>query len=156
MRDPRFADPENRLFAHANRRRLDAEQLRDTMLSVSGQLEFKVGGLNIGNAGDIDANNFSAQNTEYGYVFTDKRRSVYTPAFRNKRLELFEVFDFGDINQSMGQRTVSTVAPQALYFLNHPFVIEQAKAAAERTPATSGGDDERITTAFRRPRMLPR
>jgi hypothetical protein len=146
---PSAADPENRLFAHANRRRLDAEQIRDTMLAVSGQLDMKVGGLNIGGAGDIDANNFSAQNTEYAYVFADKRRSVYTPAFRNKRLELFEVFDFGDINQSVGQRVVSTVAPQALYFLNHPFVLEQAKAAAERTLASSGSDDEHLTTAFR-------
>jgi hypothetical protein len=147
---PSAADPENRLFAHANRRRLDAEQIRDTMLAVSGQLDMKVGGLNIGGAGEIDANNFSAQNTEYGYVFTDKRRSVYTPAFRNKRLELFEVFDFGDINQSVGQRVVSTVAPQALYFLNHPFVLEQAKAAAERTLATSSTDEEKIAAAFRR------
>jgi hypothetical protein len=146
---PSAVDPENRLFAHANRRRLDAEQIRDTMLAVSGQLDMKVGGLNIGGAGDIDANNFSAQNTEYGYVFADKRRSVYTPAFRNKRLELFEVFDFGDINQSVGQRVVSTVAPQALYFLNHPFVLEQAKAAAERTLASSGSDDEHLATAFR-------
>ncbi|MGB8168244.1 MAG: DUF1553 domain-containing protein [Chthoniobacteraceae bacterium] len=147
---PSAADPENRLFAHANRRRLDAEQIRDTMLAASGQLELKIGGLNIGSAGDIDANSFTAQNTEYSYVFADKRRSVYTPAFRNKRLELFEVFDFGDINQSAGQRNVSTVAPQALFFLNHPFVIEQAKAAAERTLAVPGTDDERIASAFRR------
>ncbi len=147
---PSVADPENRLFAHSNRRRLDAEQIRDTMLAVSGQLDLKIGGLNIGSAGDIDANSSSAQNTEYAYVFADKRRSVYTPAFRNKRLELFEVFDFGDINQSVGQRNVSTVAPQALYFLNHPFVLEQSKAAAERTLAAPGSEDERITSAFRR------
>ena len=101
----------------------------------AAQLDLETGGPNIGGAGDIDANNFSAQNIEYGYVYADTRRSVYTPAFRNKRLELFEVFDFGDINQSIGQRNVSTVAPQALFLLNHPFVIEQARAAAERTLA---------------------
>jgi hypothetical protein len=141
---------ENPLFAHANRRRLDAEQLRDTLLAVSGKLDLTYGGLNIGGAGDIDANNFSAQNTEYNYVYADTRRSVYTPAFRNKRLELFEVFDFGDINASVGQRNVSTVAPQALYFLNHPFVVEQARAAAEKTIALPGSDDDRIAAAFRR------
>jgi cytochrome c553 len=144
------SDPDNRLFAHANRRRLDAEQLRDTLLAVSGKLDLKYGGLNIGGAGDIDANNFSAQNTEYGYVFADTRRSVYTPAFRNKRLELFEAFDFGDINASMGQRAVSTVAPQALYFLNHPFVLEQARAAAEQTMGLPGNEEEKIAGAFRR------
>ncbi len=147
--DPKISDPDNRLISHANRRRLDAEQIRDTILSVSGELIEKLGGLNIGGAGDIDANNFSAQNTEYSYVYADKRRSVYTPAFRNKRLELFEAFDFGDINQSMGQRNVSTVAPQALYLLNHSFVIEQSRAAATRALASSATDEERITEAFR-------
>jgi hypothetical protein len=106
--------------------------------------------LNIVGASDIDANNTSAQDIEYGYLFADQRRSVYTPAFRNKRLELFEVFDFGDINTSIGQRSVSTVAPQALYLLNHSFVLDQARAAAERTLASSGDDAQRVITAFRR------
>ncbi|WP_157447487.1 DUF1553 domain-containing protein [Chthoniobacter flavus] len=144
------ADLENRLFIHANRRRLDADQLRDTILAVSGELKLDYLGSNIAGAGEIDANNFSAQNIEYGYVFKDTRRSVYTPAFRNKRLELFEAFDFGDINSSVGQRNVSTVAPQALYLLNHPFVVEQASAAAERTLANAGSNDERIVAVFRR------
>jgi len=144
------ADLENRLFLHANRRRLDAEQLRDTILAVSGQLKLDYLGLNIAGAGDIDANNFSAQNIEYSYVFADTRRSVYTPAFRNKRLELFEAFDFGDINSTVGQRNVSTVAPQALYLLNHPFVVEQSQAAAERTLTNPGSNDDRIVADFRR------
>ncbi len=147
---PAASDMDNRLFAHANRRRLDAEQIRDTILSVSGQLKLDLYGLNIGGAGDIDANDFSAQNTEYAYVYADTRRSVYTPAFRNKRLELFEAFDFGDINATMGQRNVSTVAPQALYLLNHSFVVEQARAAAERTLASSDDGDARLVSAFRR------
>ena len=145
---PNPADPENRLFAHANRRRLDAEQIRDTLLAVSGQLQLDYLGPNIAGAGDIDPNTTAAQTIEYGYVFKDARRSVYTPAFRNKRLELFETFDFGDINSPMGQRNVSTVAPQALFFLNHPFVVEQARAAAERTLALP--ENERLVSAFRR------
>ena len=145
---PNPADQENRLFAHANRRRLDAEEIRDTILAVSGQLQLDYLGPNIAGAGDIDANTTGAQNIEYGYVFKDKRRSVYTPAFRNKRLEIFEVFDFGDINGSVGQRNVSTVAPQALFFLNHPFVVDQARAAAERTLALP--EKERLISAFRR------
>jgi len=143
------SDPENRLFAHANRRRLDAEQIRDTLLTVSGQLKLDYLGPNIGGAGDIDANTTAAQNTEYNYVYADTRRSVYTPAFRNKRLELFDAFDFGDINATMGQRNVSTVAPQALFMLNHPFVVEQARKAAEHSLARAGTDDDRIVDAFR-------
>jgi hypothetical protein len=145
---PGAADPENRLFAHANRRRLDAEQIRDTILAVSGELKTDYLGSNIAGAGEIDANNFSAQNIEYGYVYADTRRSVYTPAFRNKRLELFEVFDFGDINASISQRSTSTVAPQALFLLNHPFVVEQSRAAAARTLELP--EPARIDALFRR------
>jgi hypothetical protein len=141
-------DPDNRLFAHANRRRLDAEQIRDTMLVVSGALDLRTLGPNIGNAGEINANDSSAQNIEYKYEFTDVRRSVYTPAFRNRRLELFEAFDFADINAPVGHRSASTVAPQALFLLNSPFVLAQAKAAAERAVASSSGDDERLVNAF--------
>ena len=147
---PAASDMDNRLFAHANRRRLDAEQIRDTILAVSGQLKLDLCGPNIGGAGDIDANTTAAQNIEYAYVYADTRRSVYTPAFRNKRLELFEAFDFGDINASIGQRNVSTVAPQALYLLNHSFVVEQARAAAERTLTAADNDEARLASAFRR------
>ncbi len=137
-------DPDNRLLAHANRRRLDAEQLRDTILTVSGELQLTVGGPNV-----VGANENSPQAFEYTYEFADKRRGVYSPAFRNKRLELFDVFDFGDINAPVGRRNVSTVAPQALYLLNHPFVLAQAKVAAERALASSASDEERLTAAFR-------
>ena len=137
-------DPDNRLFTHANRRRLEAEEIRDAMLAASGQLDFAIGGPNI--VGPAAA----AVSGEYGYVFTDTRRSLYTPAFRNRRLELFEVFDFADINASMGQRASTTVAPQALFLMNHPFVIEQAKLAAKRTLGSGAADDSaRLDRAYR-------
>jgi hypothetical protein len=142
-------DPDNRLLGHANRRRLDAEEIRDAILAVSGELRLELGGPNIAGAGEINANDTGAQNIEYKYEFKDARRSVYTPAFRNKRLELFEVFDFGDINAPLGRRNASTVAPQALYLLNHPFIIAQSRLAAERALASSTADDERLTSAFR-------
>jgi hypothetical protein len=131
------ADPTNRLLWRMNRRRLDAEAIRDAILAVSGQLRLEVGGPNINGAKTIDANDAGAGNIEYGYKFVDMRRSVYVPAFRNLRLELFEVFDFADINQVMGRRNISTVAPQALYLMNHPFVMEQARHAAKKTLANS-------------------
>ncbi len=142
-------DPDNRLFARANRRRLDAEQIRDTILASSGELKLELGGPNItvaagGSLGALPVN------AEYGYVFADARRSVYTPAFRNRRLELFEVFDFADINAPLGQRAVSTVAPQALFLMNHPFVVEQARLAAKRELARAGLDDRtRVEHAYR-------
>ena len=147
-RTPAPTDPENRFFSHMNRRRLDAEQIRDGILSLSGQLDPRIGGPNIVGAADAAADSGDASKVEFGYVFTDVRRSLYTPAFRNNRLELFAAFDFGDINTPVGQRHASTVAPQALFFLNHPFVLEQARAAANRLLAEP--ETERLGNLFRR------
>jgi len=132
---PDPADPDNALFTRARRRRLDAEQIRDAILAAAGTLERTVGGLSIRGAGEIDANDTSAQTIEYGYAFTDTRRSVYVPAFRNRRPTVFEVFDFADINAAAGTRGTSTVAAQALFFANDPFVVEQARATAARVLA---------------------
>jgi hypothetical protein len=140
-------DPDNRLLSHANRRRLTAEQLRDTMLFASGELDLRLLGPNILGAGEINANDTSAQNIEYGYDFKDQRRSVYTPAFRARRLDLFEVFDFGNINAPLGSRETSNVAPQALYLLNHPWVAARAEKAAERTLARTEDNEGRLNRA---------
>jgi hypothetical protein len=68
--------------------------------------------------------------TEYGYKFTDSKRSVYTPVFRNNLPEIFEIFDFPDPNLVVGRRNVSTIAPQALFLMNNPFIIEKSNEAA--------------------------
>jgi hypothetical protein len=115
-------DPENRLLAHMNRRRLDAESLRDTMLSVGGTLKFEMGGAT-----------FPANlKTDIDFRFQAPRRSIYVPVFRCSLPELFEVFDFANPSMVTGRRDVSTVAPQALFMMNHPFVRTQAKLTAER------------------------
>jgi hypothetical protein len=113
-------DPENKSFSHMNRKRLEVESIRDAILMVSGKLDMAMGGSTI-NPGT---------STEYGYKFTDYRRSVYTPIFRNNLPEIFEVFDFPDPNLVVGKRNVSTIAPQALYLMNNPFIIEKSGEAA--------------------------
>lgn len=143
--EARQLDPDNRLLARANRRRLEAEEIRDAMLAVSGQLDRTLGGPNI-----VLGPGSAAQGYEYGYEFKDVRRSIYTPAFRNRRLEIFEAFDFADINAPYGVRPVTTVAPQALYLMNHPFVTTQAERAAEQTlRAVKGDDAARLEYAYR-------
>jgi hypothetical protein len=133
-------DPENRLLWRRNRRRLDAEALRDAILAVSGQLDRTVGGPNL-KKGNVN---------EYTYQFDDTRRSVYTPVLRNKLLELFEAFDFADPNLVGGRRNVSTVATQALYLMNSPFVLEQARHAAQAALAVPDLDDAgRVERAYR-------
>jgi hypothetical protein len=133
-------DPENRWFGRHNRRRLEAEEIRDTILVVSGKLDRSVGGSNIK----------KGTTTEVGYRFDDTRRSIYTPVFRNTLLELFEAFDFADPNLVMGRRNVSTVATQALFLMNHPFVMEQARHAAQTALEVADLDDaKRIDRAYR-------
>jgi hypothetical protein len=142
------SDPDNRLLARMNRKRLDAECLRDAMLAGAGTLDTPWGGPNIADAKAVDSNDTGVQNLEYNHPFNDRRRSVYTAAFRNVRHPLFEVFDFADINQPVAQRTTSTIAPQALYLMNHPQVIELARTAAGRLPL-DGPRDAALREAWR-------
>jgi cytochrome c553 len=142
-------DPDNRLLSHMNRKRLDAECIRDAMLVAAGTMETQFGGPNVGGAGKVDSNDQKIQILEYGFKFDDTRRSVYTAAFRNVRHPLFEVFDFADINQPIGQRTTSTVATQALFLMNNPKVIEQARSAATRVLGETKATPERIQLAYR-------
>ena len=55
---------------------------------------------------------------------------MYLPVFRNARPEIFEVFDMADPNMTMGRRNRSTLPTQALYLMNHPFVMKQSRLAA--------------------------
>jgi mono/diheme cytochrome c family protein len=143
-----YADPDNRLLSRMNRKRLDAECIRDAMLVAAGTLERSFAGPGVSEVKAIDSNDQKIQNIEYGYQFLDTRRSVYTAAFRNVRHPLFEVFDFADINQPIAQRTTSTVATQALFLMNSPKVIEQARSAAEVVLKSSADTDTRIGNAF--------
>ncbi len=138
--NPATLDPENRLYWHANRRRLEAESIRDTILHVSGQLQRDTGGPTLK----------PGTNADYGYKHTDTRRSVYSPVLRNSLPDLFDAFDFADPSMVTGRRNVSTVAPQALFLMNHPFVMEQAHHTARRLLAQPAPDDQtRIARAAR-------
>ncbi|MEM7231929.1 MAG: DUF1553 domain-containing protein [Planctomycetota bacterium] len=130
-------DPENRLFWKRDRRQLEAECIRDSMLSAAGELDLKMGGQTY------------PQNLRADYTFKSEepRRSVYGPVFRNARPEIFEVFDGAHPSMVTGKRDVSTVAPQALFLLNHPFVLKQAARAAKRILAL-GPPSERVRLAY--------
>jgi len=125
-------DPENRLHWRANLiQRLDAEALRDAMLSVSGKLDRRVGGP-------------SAKLSE-DYC----RRTIYGTIGRTDLDRTLLLFDFPDPNTVPEQR-VTTVGPlQRLFFLNSNFVMAQSQALAERLRQESGADDAgRIRLAY--------
>jgi hypothetical protein len=131
-------DPENRLYARMNRRRLPAEGIRDAMLSVSGQLKLDLGGRTFPETRAAD----------YGFEFTEPRRSIYIPVFRNALPEIFEAFDFALPTMVVGRRNTSTVPTQALFLMNHPFVHEQARVAAERIAKLASESTAQIQHAY--------
>jgi hypothetical protein len=132
------ADPENRLFSRANRRRLDAEAIRDAMLSISGQLEPAAGGLTIKKITQYDVD----------YKFASRLRSVYVPRFRNSVLDLFQTFDVANPNIVTGRRNTSVLPTQALFLMNSQFVTEQAVYAAHRLTAAVADTETKLKHAF--------
>jgi Protein of unknown function (DUF1553) len=114
-------DPNNQLLWRGNLRRLTVESLRDAMLFVGDELDFAMGGSTIR----------AKTKEDYNYSHEGRRRSIYQPVLRNSLPELFEVFDFADNSTSVGERSRSTVAPQALAMLNSPWVQQRAEAVAE-------------------------
>jgi hypothetical protein len=134
-------DVENKLHWRQNQRRLQAEAIRDSILSVSGKLDPQAGGTTMK----------ADTSTEYGYKFEGARRSLYTPVFRNTPLEILSVFDFADPNLVVGERTTSSVPTQALFLMNSPFVRTQAGEAAKRLLDENLPDNiGRIKQAYRR------
>ena len=141
-------DPDNRLVWRMNRRRLEAEPLRDSLLHVAGNLERKMGGTLLASKNfDYVTNDQSGNAAQY-----DKPvRSIYLPVIRNAVFDLFQAFDFGDPSFTSGQRATTTVAPQALYLMNSPFVLQQAKTFAESLlKVEKQSDAQRIEAAYRR------
>ncbi len=128
-------DPTNRLLSHQNRRRLDAEEVRDGMLATSQLLDPALGGslLEIGN-GDYVTNDQSKDSARYDAP----RRSIYLPIIRNSMLDLFSAFDYPDPSVTVEQRPATTSPNQALYLMNSPFVTKAcAKLARQAIEATS-------------------
>ena len=120
--DDQALDAANQFYGRRTVKRLRAEDIRDSILMASGNLDMTMGGSTIK----------KGTSSEYGYKFEGRRRSVYVPVFRNRLPEIFEVFDFADPNIQGGSRTASNVASQALLLMNQPFVMEQAENAAKR------------------------
>jgi hypothetical protein len=123
-------DPDNRLWHHRPRRRLEAEAIRDNLLAVGGVLD----------------------RTMYGPGTLDqsmKRRSVYFTVQRSQLVPMLQVFDWPDTLTSAAARPTTVVAPQALLFLNSPQVRTYATAFAGRLkPAAAKGLPEAVELAY--------
>jgi mono/diheme cytochrome c family protein len=108
-------DPENRFLTRANRKRLEAEALRDSLLAASGRLDLTPG----------------------GPAFADlatPRRTLYLRTVRSDRSTYTMLFDGADPTSIVPKRTESLVSPQALFLMNHPFVLDEAQALIQGMP----------------------
>lgn len=119
------SDPDNRLFGRYNRQRMEAESIRDTLLAVSGNLDTTTAAV-----GGVATRDFNAP-----------RRTLYVMTVRSDRSGYAPLFDTADPTSSVDRRVVSTVAPQALFLMNNPFVGLQAKALAKRAMSEGGKSD---------------
>ena len=142
----REKDPDNRLLWRFNRQRLEAEELRDAMLSISGQLNEKAGGPSVIVPVDPDLLHALYKPSQWAVTkdpAEHNRRSVYLFAKRNFHLPIMEVFDAPDFQVSCPRRESSTHAPQALELLNGDFANRQAEGFAARLTAEAGSDHAR-------------
>jgi hypothetical protein len=121
-------DPDNVYMWRWSPRRLEAEAIRDSLLTVTGELD----------------------RTMYGPGTLDeamKRRSVYFTVKRSKLIPMLQLFDAPDANQGIGRRATTTVAPQALLVMNSPVVRQWAAAMARRAATVRQSDHEEVTPA---------
>jgi hypothetical protein len=134
-------DPDNKLLWRFNRRRLDAEEIRDAMLSISGKLNPEGGGPSVIVPIEKELVNALYKPSQWAVTkdpAEHNRRSVYLIAKRNLHLPFMEVFDAPDELGSCPRRESSTHAPQALELLNGTLANEQASAFAARIQAEAG------------------
>ena len=148
----RAADPDNRLLWQYRPQRLEAEALRDAIMTVSGGIDLTVGGPpvfpHVPRELLLAARNGYWENQGDGPEVW--RRSVYVYRRRSLGFPFFDTFDLPDQNQTAAARNVSTVATQALTLMNNEFVLNQARLFADRLERAAPGDvDRQIDLAYR-------
>lgn len=153
-------DPDNRLLSRMNRRRLDAESLRDSLLAVSGKLIESTGGPalpleyreNTGNLGKgVNPPSFSLARFRPEQEF---ERSIYLPVIRSGPQagpgELRNVFDFTQPAEFAGQRAVTAVPTQALFLMNSKLMKDRARDLAIRITSSTSDESARLELLWMR------
>jgi hypothetical protein len=122
-----IADPENRLFGRRSYRRLTAEEIRDSLLFLTGELKLAQAAATALTYGeDLD----KPMKFE-----KELRRSIYLPVARNNLAPELEIFDVANPEMVSGDRPLTTVPTQALYLLNSPFLQKQGATLAQQAYA---------------------
>ena len=140
---PPNADPENALLSRFPRRRLEAEEIRDTVLFVSGALDPARGGPHP--FPPVERWHWS-QHDPFRATYASRKRSVYLMTPRIQRHPYLGLFDGADANACTDSRGETTVPAQALFFLNGDLVQDASRAFADRL--LSAADDDRARAAL--------
>jgi len=141
--DPRVVDPENRLLWRANIERLEAEEIRDAMLAISGWLNLEIGGKTI----PLHNKQFVFNHTSKdATTYESPRRALYLPIVRNHLYDMLEQFDYPDPTMPTGSRNSTVIAPQALIMMNAPVVMESSTRLAAQL--ASRPEPERVQQAY--------
>jgi Protein of unknown function (DUF1553)/Protein of unknown function (DUF1549) len=129
----RRIDSENRLLWRANRRRLEAEQWRDAVLSATGRLDGPIGGPSM-----------EPEKPD------ETRRTVYSQVSRFDLDPMLSLFDFPDPNAHSARRAETVTPLQKLFVMNSPFMLRQAECLVERLSREAGAtNDARVERAYR-------
>jgi mono/diheme cytochrome c family protein len=144
-------DADNRLLARARRRRLDAEQLRDALLLISGKLDSTMGGPSAMQFVFSDPNQEVSPRIDYAGFDPDSptslRRGVYRFLYRNVTDPLLEAFDSADPSLSTPRRNVTITPQQALSLWNSRFVLRQCEHLAARLEREAADSSARLDRA---------
>ena len=135
------------MLSHFPRQRLSIEEIRDAYLAIGGDLDLTMGGTldpGVGTDGETSAGRIS-MNPE-----KTNRRSIYLPLRRSNLPTLYTLFDFGDATTPDGHRSPTTVATQALFVMNSPLVIREAKNVAEAVLKAEKQDKRRVEEIYLR------
>jgi hypothetical protein len=142
-------DPDNHIYWHANKRRLDAEVIRDSMLAVSGQLDTsrRPGSL-VAELGGQSISLIGFNKKVPADLDGSLRRSVYLPVIRDRLPDVLGLFDFAEPSLVTGEREVTNVPVQALYLMNNQWVQDRAAALAQRIRREAQTPEEQVRRAF--------
>lgn len=146
-------DGDNRLVWRMSRRRLDAEQIRDALLVISGRLDPTMGGPSVMQFQFDDPNKEVSPQISYEKFDVDSpaslRRGIYRFLFRNVNDPLLEAFDAPDPSLSVPQRSTTITPQQALALYNNPFVLRQCEVIAQRLETEHPDREAQIDLACR-------
>ncbi|MBM3996954.1 MAG: DUF1553 domain-containing protein [Planctomycetes bacterium] len=144
-------DADNRYLWRANRQRLDAESIRDSVLAISGKMDYKMYGPGFELFRFKDDHSPVYDHLDANYINRPEswRRTVYRFVVRSVPNPFLETLDCADPNINVPVRNATMTALQALALLNNPFMVKQAEYFAERIKAAEENPARRVAAAYR-------